>query len=135
MSSERRKLHPALAQLVDSGRGYFGQVRVKAFSLVAGIALAAAAVLLWTSLTWVPVVGVAVVAALVAVNRVGHRLTAPVCYNCGKDLSGTADGEHGIVCPGCGALHQGRRMALGNRPDPRISEPSAAADDHDNGTV
>lgn len=136
MSSDRRKLHPAIEHLVDTGRGYFGRVRVKAFSLVAGIGLAAAAVLLWTSLAWVPVVGVAVVAAVVAVNRVGHRLTTPVCYNCGKDLAGMADGEHGIVCPGCGALHQGRRMALGNRPDPRAGlagQPGVNADETDSG--
>jgi hypothetical protein len=119
MPSERRKLHPAIEHLVDTGRGYFGRVRVKTFSLVAGIALAAAAVIMWTGAAWVPVVGVAVVAAVVAVNRVGHRLTQPICYNCGQNLSGIAAGEHGILCPACGALHQGRRMAVGGQPDPR----------------
>lgn len=118
MSSERRKLHPAIEHLVDTGRGYFGRVRVKAFTLVAGIGLAAAALILWTGVAWVAVVPVAVAAAVMAVSRVGHRLTQPVCYNCGKSLSGIAAGEHGILCPGCGSLHQGRRMAVGNRPDP-----------------
>lgn len=129
MPSERRKLHPALEHLVDTGRGYFGRVRVKAFSVVAGIAIAAAAVIMWTPIGWVPVVGVATVAALMVVNRVGHRLTAPVCYNCGKDLRGLPDGEHGILCPGCGSLHQGRRMAIGNRPDPRVQPPVDDGDD------
>jgi hypothetical protein len=122
MGSERRKLHPALEHLVDTGRGYFGRVRVKAFSLVLGIALAAAAVILWTPIGWVPVVGVAVAAAVVAVSSVAHRLTEPTCYQCGRNLSGLTGGEHGILCPGCGSLHQGRRMALGNRPDPRSAE-------------
>ncbi|MFT3684782.1 MAG: hypothetical protein QM783_07590 [Phycisphaerales bacterium] len=122
MGQERRKLHPALEHLVDTGRGYFGRVRVKAFSWVLGIALAAAAVILWTGIGWVPVVGVAAVAAVVAVSRIGHRLTEPICYQCGRNLSGLSDGEHGIVCPGCGSLHQGRRMALGNRPDPRSAD-------------
>jgi len=127
MAADRRKLHPTLEHLVDTGRGYFGHLRLKTFSLVAGIALAAAALLLWTSFTWIPVVGVAVAAAVVAVNRAGHRLTEPVCYHCGQELKGLPDGEHGILCPACGALHQGRRMALGNRPDPR----SAVHDDTD----
>lgn len=126
MSSERRKLHPAIEQLVDTGRGYFGKVRFKVLSLIAGITLAAAAVILWTPIGWVPVVGVAVAAAVVAVNRVGHRLTAPTCYHCGRDLRGVADGEHGILCPGCGSLHQGRRMAMGNRVDPRAAAPDDA---------
>jgi DNA-directed RNA polymerase subunit RPC12/RpoP len=119
MASERRKLSPAIEHLVDTGRGYFGRVRVRVFSLVLGIGLAATALVLWTPLGWVPVVGVAVAAAVVAVHRAGHRLIEPVCYHCGKELKGLPDGEHGILCPGCGALHQGRRMALGNRPDPR----------------
>jgi len=132
MASERRKLHPALEHLVDTGRGYFGRMRMKALSIAVGIALAATALVLWTPLGWVPVVGIAVWAAVVAVNRTGHRLTEPVCYHCGKELKGLPDGEHGILCPGCGALHQGRRMALGNRPDPRAA---GRDDDHDGRTA
>jgi len=120
MPAERRKLPPAIEHLVDTGRGYFGKVRLRTFSLVAGIALAATAILLWTSLTPIPVVGVAVAAVVVTIHRGGHRLTQPVCYHCGQNLSGRPDTEHGILCPGCGALHQGRRMTLGNRPDPRL---------------
>ena len=127
MASDRRKLPPTLEQLMDSGRGYFGRVRVKVFSVVLGIALATVAVVLWTPLGWLPATGLAVAAAIVAVNRAGHRLTEPVCYQCGMELKGQPDGEHGILCPGCGALYQGRRMALGNRPDPRAGH----VDEHD----
>ena len=130
MASERRKLHPAIEHLMDTGRGYFGRIRVRALSVVLGIGLAAAGIILWTGIAWFPVVGVAVAAAVVAVGRVGYRLTEPVCYHCGRDLAGLAGGEHGIVCPGCGALHQGRRMVLGNRPDPR-----AAEDDEGDGRI
>ena len=132
MASERRRLPPALEQLVDTGRGYFGRVRVKVFSLVLGIGLAAAALVVWTSLSWIPVTGIALAAAIVAVHRAGHRLVEPVCYNCGQELKGLPDGEYGILCPGCGALHQGRRMALGNKPDPRsVNSAGTQSDDSD----
>lgn len=139
MPTKNRSIPTSVAELVESGRGaynWFGRLRLKAFSVVLGIALATAAVIMWTPVGWIPAVGVATVATVVTISRIAQKLTKPVCYSCAKDLSDQPDGEHGIVCPSCGALHQGRRMALGRTIDPRvdalIDDPAADAVAQDN---
>lgn len=66
-----------------------------------------------------PIVGVVVAAATVAVQKSGTRLSMSKCWTCGEDLALEEPGEHGIVCPTCGSLHQfnPRLFALGDLPD------------------
>jgi predicted RNA-binding Zn-ribbon protein involved in translation (DUF1610 family) len=132
MAHPHRNLPPTLANLVDTGKGWLGHIRVRAMAWVLGIVLATAAVIMWTPVGWIPAVGVAAVAAVMTVSRLGHQLVKPVCYSCGHDLTGVADNEHGILCPTCGALHQGRRMSLGRTLDPRAQQPADAGDDDKN---
>jgi predicted RNA-binding Zn-ribbon protein involved in translation (DUF1610 family) len=108
-----------IPQLIDSGKGYVGKLRIKAFAWTLGFGLAAAAVILWTPIGWVPAVGVAVAAAVVTMSKMASRLDRPVCYACGADLAQVADGPQGIACPSCGALHQGRRRMATGTFDPR----------------
>jgi predicted RNA-binding Zn-ribbon protein involved in translation (DUF1610 family) len=119
---DRKTIPAALANLVDLGRGYLGRVRWRTFSTVAGIALATAAVVMWTPISWIPAVGVAVVAAAATISRVTKSFAKPVCYACGHDLTSVRDNEHGFVCPSCGSVNTPLRTAMGNEPDPRSIE-------------
>lgn len=119
---DRKTIPAALANLVDLGRGYLGRVRWRTLSTVAGIALATAAIVVWTPIGWIPAVGVAVVAAAATLSRVTKSLASPVCYACGHNLAGVRDSEHGFVCPSCGSVSSPLRTAMGNEPDPRSLE-------------
>ena len=120
--------HPALAHLVDTGAAWISRLRLKALFWVLAIALAAWATVALTSIAWVPIVGVAAVAAAVSINRLAERLSHPTCWSCGTDLRGRPLGEHGAVCPSCGALHMplpdaaGRHALAASQNDP--SEPA-----------
>ncbi|MBL8991631.1 MAG: hypothetical protein JNJ48_08645, partial [Phycisphaerae bacterium] len=70
---------------------------------IAGATFAAIAL---TSLSWFPVVGAAIAAAVVSVNKVAARIDRPVCWHCGQDISRTHAGAYGKVCPECGSLNQ-----------------------------
>ncbi len=112
--SKRRlhDVHPAVASLVDQGTAWISRLRLKAFLWVLMIAAAAWATVALTSIAWVPVVGVAAVAAAVSINKIASRLTSPVCMSCGEDLSARPVGAHGIACPACGAIHMPRPGTL-----------------------
>lgn len=95
-----------IAQLIDTGREWFSTLRWKALAYLLGIALATAATILVTGMAWVPIVGVAVAAAAVSLNKVASRLSSPVCWTCGHDLRDQPRTPMGIVCPACGGIHQ-----------------------------
>lgn len=105
-------VHPAVAQLVDQGTAWISRLRLKAFLWVLVIACVAWATLVLTSVAWVPVVGVAAVAAAMSINKIAARLTSPVCMHCGEDLAGRPVGAHGIACPSCGSVHMPRPGTL-----------------------
>lgn len=83
-------------------------MRLRALLWTLGIAAATTAAVVLTTVSWVPMVGVATAAVAVAVSKVASRLSKPVCWTCGTDLSGRPLGQHGIVCDACGSLHQPR---------------------------
>ncbi|MBL8759390.1 MAG: hypothetical protein JNK35_13275 [Phycisphaerae bacterium] len=103
----RQLAQDALAHVVDTGTAWFSRIRWRALAWVLGIALAGGATVMMTG-AWVPVVGAAVVAAAVSINRVAARLSKPVCYACGEDLSGRPMAHLGVLCPSCGSIHQPR---------------------------
>lgn len=103
-----RQANAAISTLMDTGVAWASKLRLKAFLWVLAIALAAWATVVLTSIAWVPVVGVAAVAAAVSINRLAERLSHPTCLHCGSDLSGRPLGDHGVVCHQCGSLHMPR---------------------------
>jgi predicted RNA-binding Zn-ribbon protein involved in translation (DUF1610 family) len=115
-----------LPKFVDTGKGWLGRLRVRAFAWSLGIALATVAVIIFTTVSWVPVVGVAVAACVVTLNNIGQRLSKPTCYGCGKDLTGLVGGPSGIPCPNCGSLYQRNRLSR-DQFEPTIASTSASA--------
>lgn len=82
------------------------RLKVLAFSM--GIALAALGVISLTALPTWPVVGVAVAAVAWTVNRVAARLSVndSMCFGCGQSIADAPLGEHGSICPHCGAVNE-----------------------------
>lgn len=80
-----------------------------------------------------PIVGVAVAAATVAVQKCATRLGMSKCWTCGEDLANEEPGEHGIVCPACGSLHQFNPslFAMGDQPE-HLEFPLHDEDEDDN---
>ncbi len=119
-----------IPQLIDTGKSYVGKLRIRAVAWTLGLGLAAAVLIVWTPIGWVPAVGVAVAAAVVTMSKMAARLDKPTCYACGHDLASVLDGPHGIACPSCGSLHQGRRRIATGSVDPRaIAQAEQAAAD------
>lgn len=88
------------------------RVKLKALACLVALALAAVATVAWMGLPWIPVVGVAVAAAVVSVGRFGDRFSRPICFDCGCDLTGEPLSDFGIACPSCGSVHQPRPSGL-----------------------
>lgn len=90
------------------------RIRLKVLAFAVGIALAALGLISLTTVPVWPVVGIAVAAVAFTINTVASRLTtaSTTCYGCGQSLVGAPEGEHGCICPGCGAINQ--RLAAGN---------------------
>lgn len=83
-----------------------GKVRLRVLAFMVGVPLAAlAAILLTPGWLTLPVVGVAVYTMAMGVKQATTRLEHPLCWTCEADLSGLAISEHGVPCPGCGALN------------------------------
>ncbi len=91
----------------DRSMTWRSKLKIRAWVFVIGVPLAVVGVIS-ISPGWltVPLVGVAVAAVTMTVNKVGARLTQRTCWTCGHDLSGEAPAEQGIACPACGALNQ-----------------------------
>jgi len=91
----------------DIGMTWLGRARLRAIVYVIGIPLAAFGVITlspaWLTL---PVVGVALAAVTMTVNKTANRLVGERCWTCGTSLKGEPAAVQGIVCPGCGALNQ-----------------------------
>src|SRR5438128_19078 len=83
------------------------KARLRALAWLLGTGLAAfGAVALASWPVW-PVVGVAVAAAVVGINRIAGPLKDPICRTCGASLAGEPIGAYGAACPGCGSVNQG----------------------------
>lgn len=115
-------------QKTGSAMTWRAKLKIRAWVFVIGVPLAILGVIsvspAWMTL---PLVGVAVAAITVTVNKIGHRLTQPTCWTCGQDLRNEEPAEQGIVCPSCGALNQFYVAQVGFPPD--APEPGSADDE------
>lgn len=91
--------------LVDHGRAFMSRLRLRAALATLGILAATWAIIALLAVSWVPMVGVAVVAFAVSITKVTARLARPTCMSCGHDLSDTPLGAHGATCPACGSVY------------------------------
>ncbi len=80
------------------------KVRLRALALAVGIALCALGAISLTTIPVWPIVGVAVAFVAMGINHIAARLDQPVCLSCGADLTSQPTGEHGPICPSCGAV-------------------------------
>lgn len=105
--------------LTDKHLAWRDKLKLRSWVVVVGVPLA-----VWGAiavgpgwLAW-PLVGVAVAAVTMAVNRVGGMLSQKTCWTCGGDLSSSPACEQGVVCEECGALNQFNpdALALGDEP-------------------
>lgn len=103
---------------------------MRALALVLGLTLVVIATISLTALSAWPVVGVAVVAAAVAVNSMAAklRLENPVCVHCEQDLSEQTPGVYGVVCPNCGTID----ASLARSADDAAVLPDVDSDDDEN---
>lgn len=82
-------------------------MRFRLIVFVIGIPLAAfGAMSLGPGWLALPIVGMAVAAVTVSVNKLAQRLAHPVCWTCGHDLASLDPNDFGVVCPECGSLNQ-----------------------------
>jgi hypothetical protein len=80
-------------------------IRVRAIWVLVGLLATTVGVIAWTTIPALPVVGIAATALVMTVNRISKHVRPEACYQCGADTAGQPRGEHGVVCPGCGAIH------------------------------
>ena len=111
------------------GLTWLGKLKLRAAAYVIGVPLAVFAVMsigpAWMTL---PLVGVAVAAVTVSLNKLGQRLESRTCWTCGTDLSSEPTGEHGVACRACGTLHQPTlALAAADDPDPRLDDTDDSA--------
>ncbi len=83
---------------------WYGKMRLKILAYVVGLTLGALGIASLTTVPAWPVVGVAVAACVVMINRAAHRLSQPTCLGCGRDIAQLPTNEHGVACPGCGMV-------------------------------
>lgn len=89
------------------------QLRLRVLAWALGIALAGIAAVSWMALPAWPVIGVAVAVVVATVSSMTTRLSAQTCLDCGRDLTAVVAGEHGPVCPACGAVSRTYARAAG----------------------
>lgn len=104
-ATRKARLLP-VKQVVDRGMSLISRIRIRALLYTAGIVAATWAAILLTSVAWIPVVGVAVAAVAVSVNKATQVLRKPICLGCGTDLATQTATDYGIACPKCGSLNQ-----------------------------
>lgn len=82
------------------------KLRLRALALVVALGLGVLGAVSLASLPVWPVVGVAVTAAALVMNRMASRLDGEVCWGCGGTIAEQPAGEYGVTCAGCGTINQ-----------------------------
>jgi len=112
-------MHEIAQRGLKRGLTWLGRLRLRLIVFVIGIPLAAFGIITigpaWLTL---PVVGVALAAVTMTVNKTAGRIIGERCWTCGENIKGEPAGEQGVVCPECGALNQFNPMhlAIGDEP-------------------
>ncbi|MBX3389635.1 MAG: hypothetical protein KF691_09300 [Phycisphaeraceae bacterium] len=92
--------------MLERSRSWLQGIRLKALAVVMATVLAAIGVIAWSTLPAWPVIGVGVAIVAVALNHVAVRLHEPMCWSCGHSMKSQPIGQHGSICPSCGAVNQ-----------------------------
>jgi hypothetical protein len=111
---------------VKSPWPWLHKIRLRVLAYALGLVLAALAISSAFTIPAWPFVGVAVAAVVLVINRTASKLADHTCLGCGRDIADLPIGEHGKICPDCGAISVKADMVASHEPrDPRES------DDHD----
>lgn len=89
--------------------GLLHRIRRQVVWVVAGIAGLAVAAIVLTAAPTLPIIGAALATIAVAVQSLGRELKVDRCMNCGESLVSQPRGAHGVICPRCGSLDEGKR--------------------------
>lgn len=81
------------------------KLRMRVFTLVAGLALLVFGAVSVFAVPVLPAVGVALTIAVTMVNTMTARLTDMTCAGCGESIAQLPAGTHGIACNKCGAIN------------------------------
>ncbi|MGP1346863.1 MAG: hypothetical protein ACTS3F_09400 [Phycisphaerales bacterium] len=105
-----RQIADRVADGVKSrGLSWLRTLRLKVLAYTIAIPLAAwGAIALTPAWAALPIVGVAVAAVTMTVNKMTQRLGRVTCWTCGADLSGSPEFVVGVICDACGAVNQHR---------------------------
>lgn len=82
------------------------KLRLRALALLVALGLGVIGAVSLASLPVWPVVGVAVTAAALVMNRMASRLDGAVCWGCGGTIADQPAGEYGVTCSACGTINQ-----------------------------
>lgn len=85
---------------------WLGKIRTRALWVVVCLCVTALGLIAWTTLPAWPVVGAAVAAVALVLNSLTAKIDAPICLNCGTDLSSEPICSHGRMCRSCGAINE-----------------------------
>lgn len=80
------------------------RIRLRVLAVLVAVGIVVIAAISWASLPVWPVVGVAFAAVALVVNNMTNRLSQPVCWGCGQDISKQQAGAYGRICPACGSV-------------------------------
>lgn len=98
-------------RMKSRGLSWLRTLRLKVLAYALIIPLAAWGVIAlspaWAAL---PIVGVAVAAVTMTLNKMTQRLGQVTCWTCGADLTGAPESVVGVVCDSCGAINQHRPL-------------------------
>ena len=81
------------------------KLRMRVFTLVAGLALLVFGAVSVFAVPVLPAVGVALTIAVTMVNTMTARLADMTCAGCGQSIAQLPAGTHGIACNKCGAIN------------------------------
>lgn len=85
---------------------WLGKIRARALWVVVCLGVMALGLIAWTTLPAWPVVGAAVTAVALVLNSITSKIDAPICLDCGADLSDEPVCSHGRICKSCGAINE-----------------------------
>lgn len=92
--------------MLKQSRNWMETIRLRAFAVVVATCIAAVGLIAWSMIPAWPVIGVGVAVVAVVINRVAVRLDQPACWSCGISMKEQPVGQHGSICPKCGAVNQ-----------------------------